>query len=216
MTFQQDDQLINMLLNMQRCSNFGVCDQAVYDPTSGHIPRGFSGATGKLEEVYLVIVFAEPGHPLDEETYTGDPRADLRFLLDASYLRSGANQFHRNILSFLNNVFPLLADNVDAQLKHVWLTESRHCSIANEIGNIGKQDRMICSRTHLVEQVKLFPNARVLLAGGKAAQVSSLFEKPMTCGAFAPPGCNQRLVRQSQQIVAAECKAHVEKMMDLT
>jgi len=75
---------------------------------------------------------------------------------------------------------------------------------------------MICARTHLVEQVKLFPNAKVLLAGGKAAQVSSLFENPMTCGAFAPPGCNQKEVRKTQQAVAEECKAYVEMMMSGT
>ena len=213
MTFQQDERLIGMLLSMQRCPNFGVCDEAVYDPVNGHVPRGFSGATARLEDVYLVMVFAEPGFPLPGESYTGDPQADLRFLLNASYLRSGANQFHRNITAFLDSVFPFLAGDIDQQLKHVWLTESRHCSIAEEIGTIKKPDRVICSRTHLVEQIKLFPNAIVLLAGGKAAQVGSLLNSFITCGAFALPGCNQKEVRERQKAVAEECKAYLEMMM---
>ena len=46
-----EDELLDMLVDMQKCSNFGVCDQAVYDPQGGHVPRGFSGATGSLDEV---------------------------------------------------------------------------------------------------------------------------------------------------------------------
>ena len=213
MTFQQDDQLVHMLLDMQRCSKFGVCEQAVYDPKNGHVPRGFSGATGSLEEVYLLMVFAEPGFPLSGETYSGDPRTDLHFLLNATYLRLGTNQFHRNITAFLDRVFPSLAGNIDAQLKHVWLTESRHCSLASELGTIRKRDRAICSKTHLVEQIKLFPNAMVLLAGGKAADVKDLLQNPVLCGAFAPPGCNHKTVKDSHDRAAAVCGRHVASLM---
>ena len=198
---------------MQRCSNFGICSEAVYDPTNGHVPRGFSGATGRLEDVYLIMVFAEPGFPLPGESYTGDPRKDLRFLLDAAYLRSGANMFHRNITSFLGSVLPSMAGDIDKQLRHVWLTDSRHCSIADEIGQIKTRDRLICATAHLVEQVKLFPNAVVLLAGGKAAQVGELFHHTIECGAFAPPGCNQKAVRESHEQAANKCRSHMEQMM---
>ena len=52
MTFQQDSRLIEILRKMQLCDNFGVCAEAKYDPSMGHIPRGFSGATGALEQVF--------------------------------------------------------------------------------------------------------------------------------------------------------------------
>lgn len=209
MEFQQDEQLIKLLLQMQECPNFGICAEAKYDPSSGHIPRGFAGATSNLTQVLLVIVMAEPGFPLYGEEYTGEPKEDLKSLLKSRYLKSGENKFHRNVLSFLNEVFPMFNGDVDKILKHVWLTESRHCSIAHEIGNIGKKDRLICAKSHLVEQIKLFPNAIVLLAGGKAQQAKKLIKNPIECGAFAPPGCNQTKVRQSHKNAAKIVKHHI-------
>lgn len=210
MTFQQDSKLIDMLINMQKCNNFGVCAEAKYDPSMGHIPRGFSGATGTLDQVLLVMVMAEPGFPLPDEVYSGEPEEDLKVLLSSKYLRSGENQIHRNVLQFLNDVFPMFAGNVDELLKRVWLTESRHCSIAHEIGNIRKRDRLICSERHLVEQVKMFPNAIVLLAGGKAKQVKNLISNSIECGAFAPPGCNHFNVRKSHADAAEKVRHHIE------
>ena len=49
---------------MKRCDHIGICADAVYDPASGHIPRGFSGAEGSLDDVLLGVVFADPGFPL--------------------------------------------------------------------------------------------------------------------------------------------------------
>ena len=162
-----EDELLDMLVDMQKCSNFGVCDQAVYDPQGGHVPRGFSGATGSLDEVYLVMVFAEPGFPLPEEKFSGNPERDLEVLLDPKYLRSRTNPFHANIRTFLDGVFPQFCGDFDRQLNHVWLTQSRLCSISEELGTIKRSARLMCSRKHLVEQVKLFPNAIVLLAGAR-------------------------------------------------
>ena len=62
MTFQQDTKLIEKPLAMQRCDHIGICADAVYDPASSHIPRGFSGAEGSLDDVLLVMVFAEPAY----------------------------------------------------------------------------------------------------------------------------------------------------------
>ena len=212
-----EKQLRTMLFNMQTCSNFGFCDQAVYDPEKGHVLRGFSGATGSLDEVYLVIVFAEPGFPLPAETYSGDPDRDLEVLLDPKYLRSRTNPFHANKRTFLDDVFQNVSGDFDRQLNHVWLTQSRHCSISEELGTIERSARLMCSRKHLVEQVKLFPNAIVLLAGHKAqeviGEVEEINQSTTKCGAFAPPGCNQKKVRESHLTAAIECKDHVGRMI---
>ena len=47
------------------CPGFaGACRGHVrFDPVEGHIPRGFCGATGALEDIELVMVLAEPGPP---------------------------------------------------------------------------------------------------------------------------------------------------------
>ena len=169
----------------------------------------FQELQARLNKFLLVMVMAEPGFPLPDEVYSGEPEEDLKVLLSSRYLRLGENQFHRNILQFLDDVFPMFAGNVDELLKRVWLTQSRHCSIAQEIGNIRKSDRLICTEKHLLEQVKMFPNAIILLAGGKAKQVKKLVRNSVECGAFAPPGCNQFKVRKSQAEAVEKVKRHI-------
>ena len=138
MIFQQDTKLIEKPLAMQRCDHIGICADAVYDPASGHIPREFSGAEGSLDDVLLVMVFAEPGFPLMGESYFDDAEENLRCLLSAQFLKSGENQFHRNITEFLSQVFAKFSKNIEEQLTRVWLTESRNCSLTEEIKNIRK------------------------------------------------------------------------------
>jgi hypothetical protein len=210
MVLPHDPDLLTLLRNMQQCSNFGICKDATYDPAKGHIPRGFAGAEGKLEDVLLVMVFAEPGFPLPGETYSDVPEENLRSILKATHWRRGTDPFHRNVTRFLDAVFPSMVGNIEKQLRKVWMTQTRHCSLAQEIGSILKRERMICSQKHLLKQVELFPNAKVLLAGGKAKQMEYLFLEPIKCGAFAPPGCNQSAVRQSHVDAAATLRAYVE------
>ena len=87
---------------MQRCDHIGICADAVYDPASSHIPSGFSGAEGSLDDVLLVMVFAEPSFPLMGGSYFDDVEENLRCLLSAQFLKSGENQFHHNITEFLS------------------------------------------------------------------------------------------------------------------
>ena len=49
------------------CQSFGKCKEAQWLPEEGHIPRGFLGATGLVNEVEAIFVFAEPGHPMMNE-----------------------------------------------------------------------------------------------------------------------------------------------------
>ena len=49
------------------CQSFGKCKEAQWLPEEGHIPRGFLGATGSVDEVEAIFVFAEPGHPMMNE-----------------------------------------------------------------------------------------------------------------------------------------------------
>lgn len=40
-----------------------------WNPSNGHIPRGFCGARGITSNIELVLVMAEPGNPDDSENY---------------------------------------------------------------------------------------------------------------------------------------------------
>ena len=62
--------------NCSPCRFYGQCKAAQWNPGSGHIPQGFVGATGTPEDVELVMVFSEPGHPHDAERYDASPGAE--------------------------------------------------------------------------------------------------------------------------------------------
>ena len=214
-----EKQLRTMLVNMQTCSNFKDCG-ADYAPKKGHVPRGFSGATCNPDEVYLVTVSAQPSKPFTkdkkpflEEIYSGDPVRDVDVLLGAEYLRSSATDYHTNIRTFLDDVFPQFSGDFDRQLKHVWVTQSRHCSISYGFGKIDESVRLICSRKHLVEQVRLFPNAIVLLAGKKPQQaegmVREISQNIICCSSFAL----EDFPHDDHLTAERRCKDHVDRMI---
>ncbi len=179
------------------CGNFGVCREAQWAPESGHIPRGFLGATGALEDVELVMVFAEPGHPHSSEVY--DPQEGPDALLENGMRHAyqsfaeGTDLFHRNVRWFMDQLYPDLT--FDEQLRHVWLTEGRLCSIDDEIG--GQRDHR-CAERYLRAELEMLPNATVVAFGGKAHDyIRRLKVEHMKAYALAPPGANHRPARPS-------------------
>jgi hypothetical protein len=58
------------------------------------VPRGFRGASGTLEEIELVLVFAEPGDPHSGETHRG---ISSTYKYSTSTVEIGTDQFHRNV-----------------------------------------------------------------------------------------------------------------------
>ena len=188
----------------QPCRHFGTCREAIWNPQHGHIPRGFLGATGELFDVEVVMVFAEPGHPHDDETY--DPNhsparmleSGLRHVYDC--YKNRTDLFHRNVRWFLSRLYPGLS--FDEQLRHAWLTEGRLCSIENEIG--GTTDPL-CARHYLARQLEMMPNATVVGFGGKAQRyLKRLRAEYMAAFALAPPGANHKPARPSwERVIAA-------------
>src|SRR4051812_46161146 len=60
----------------QPCPGFsGACSAMRWNPAAGHVPRGFFGATGTLEEVRLVLILSEPGDPGIGERHDGPESA---------------------------------------------------------------------------------------------------------------------------------------------
>lgn len=201
-------QLARLLLEAYRpCVNFGVCREAVWNPSRGHIPRGFVGATGALAEVEVVMVFAEPGHPHELETYA--PKAEPEELLMAGVrhthacFASGQDQFHRNVRWFLSRLFPELP--FARQLRRAWLTEGRLCSVESEIG--GTKDRR-CASHYLARQLALLPNATVVAFGGKAKDYMKMLGGAwIGASALSPPGANFTAARPSWEAAIAAVQA---------
>jgi hypothetical protein len=201
-------QLLSVMLNAYRpCSNFGICREAKWDPSRGQLPRGFIGATGKPQDVEVVMVFAEPGHPHYDEGH--DPTVDAMGLLTSGMrhvykcYKSRTDTFHANVRWFMAQLYPDLT--FDQQLRRIWLTEGRLCSIDNEIG--ATKDRT-CASHYLVRQLGLLPQATVVAFGGKAQHyLSGLGIARIDAYALAPPGANHRPARPSWQAAIDQIKA---------
>jgi hypothetical protein len=89
------------------CQGFsGPCAEMRWDPPEGHVPRGFLGAAGALEEIELVLVFAEPGDPHEGETHEGLASA---YDYATFAFKTGKDQFHRNVRAILDACWPQLS-----------------------------------------------------------------------------------------------------------
>ena len=203
-----DDRILSVMLDAyQPCLNFGTCREAKWEPERGHVPRGILGATGDPADVEAVMVFSEPGHPLPGEGHdaTLAPRDLLQSSMQHTYscYSTGIDQFHRNVRWFLSELHPNLT--FDEQLRRVWLTEGRLCSIDDEIGRT--TDRACASR-YLVRQIKILSRATVVAFGGKAQHyLRGIGVNFVSAYAMSPPGANFPQARPTWQ-------AAIEKIRD--
>lgn len=195
-----NEALLTIMRQAYTCRHVSVCKEAEISPRKGLIPRGFVGATGKLADVEAVFVLAEPGHPLAGETYTESSSPDqlMREAITHTYrcFKTSGEPFHRNMRWVLNEAWPGAFDD---QMEKVWITEGRLCSIYQEIG--GFNDKL-CAPTYLSRQLKLLPNAIVVLFGRKALKRASLIpelgSRPVVeAWALAPPGAFHRPAKPS-------------------
>ena len=193
------------------CPHFsGTCHACCrWDPASGHIPRGFLGATGSPHEVRLVMVLAEPGDPHDEEAY--DPSQSKEELLAAfcthsfACFRDGHDPFHRNQKEVIDQCFPGMS--LEQQLRSVWMVDAMLCSAPKEGGHVPARVWRTCAETYLKRQLALFPQAVVAAFGHKASTRLRDFTDAVHAKALAPPGCNFAGVRESWYDVVRHVRA---------
>lgn len=180
------------------------CGTMRWQPQAGHVPRGFCGAIGTADEVRLVLVVAEPGNPHDGETYAPHIQPEKLFQNVCRYVygcfASGKDQFHRNVRAILDNCWPDLSFH--EQLHRVWITESVLCSAAAECGPVPSNVRRTCVDIYLKQELAVLPNAIVAAVGGKAhVRMRGLPRRFLPVGSVAPPGCNQKPVRESWKAI---------------
>ena len=190
------------------CPGFtSICGTMRWIPECGHVPRGFCGALGKLSEVELVLIVAEPGDPHDLESYssTASARELLGEICRYVYgcFESGKDYFHKNVRSILDRCWPDMpfAD----QMRRTWITESTLCSAQKEGGTIPASVNRFCADSYLSRQLALLPDATIATLGGKARdRTRHLRYRTIAVSAVAPPGCNFAGARESWDIVAIE------------
>ena len=189
--------LVRVLRGAYRCphvrSHGGACLESRWHPEAGHVPRGFLGATGALEDVELIMVLAEPGNPQSD---LADPRWKEAYdsSLDAPAMVRQAAEFvyrcyaerrgpaHRHGRDFLDRRFQGMpfAD----QLRRVWITEARLCSLDVSGGAGTVEHYRQCGRDYLAPQLALLPQARIVAFGSKAIAAMKRRHRP-SIGAHA-------------------------------
>ena len=180
------------------------CDGiATWDPAEGHVPRGFVGAFGRLDEIKVVILLAEPGDPHGVEAYRGGNYLEQTCEYTYKVLREGTDLFHRNLKYLLNGLFPGLS--LKDQLRESWITETYLCSAPQETGPVRAAAEKECASRYLARQLELLDGLPVIALGGKAytrAKRVPGVRNLKKAYAVGPPGCNHRPARPSWDAAA--------------
>ena len=191
------------------CQEFGgMCHEMRWDPSAGHVPRGFCGASASLDDVRLVLVVAEPGNPHPTERHPSTPTEAIQstYAYTLECFRTGTDLFHRNVRSILDLCWP--DTSFDIQMTRTWITESVLCSAVTEGGAVRSAVAATCRGRYLDKQLALLPHAVVAALGSKAAKRMAGREF-IAAAAAAPPGCNFRGARESWHAIASEVRRRV-------
>lgn len=184
------------------CEGFSsTCGNMRWSPSEGHVPRGFLGAHGRLNEVELVLVFAEPGDPHDDEFHSGIGSAYEKAMRAFS---EGTDLFHKNVRLILDLCWPKMT--FEEQMKKTWMTESVLCSAPVESGHVGAACERNCASRYLAPQIELLNRCVIAALGSKARdRMRAIGIKSfIPAVAAAPPGCNLKHARASWQAIADE------------
>jgi hypothetical protein len=178
--FRPCPELVEILAPAYRCRHFdGACYKLNpgWHPVHGHIPRGFTGAFGKLDEIELVLVVGEPGKPFDDDRY--DPESSpveqidkiAEFSFHALQRREQHTRvFNTNFCGILDACWPELRGDLYEQLRRTWKAESYLCSTPRELDDVPKASWSVCGREYLKPQLSLLAErgAAIVACGDKA------------------------------------------------
>ncbi len=162
-----------LLPSYDPCPGFqGACEGvATWNPEQGHVPRGFIGALGSLEEVQVVILVAEPGNPHGKESYTfDDTLLTQTFEYAFNLYQTTRYPYHRNLKCLLDMVFPEVP--LEDQLKKAWITGTYLCSVPKREDKVESRDlrkaERGCAERFLVKQLELLEGRPIIALGNKA------------------------------------------------
>lgn len=183
------------------CSHFGdtCAGIARWAPENGHVPRGFIGGFGSLEEIDLVLIIAEPGDPLKGEHHDvegNDPGAVINRVVGYVFeqFETQRTQFQRNLRRILDGCWPDMP--LRDQLCRTWVTESYLCSAPRESGPVPSASAEACVHDYLAPQIALLADRAVVACGKKAQRRLRLVGGDrLDVGAVAPPAGNLPRVR---------------------
>lgn len=196
---------MRILERAYRCHGFdGPCNALTWDPATGHAPRGFGGATGTPGDVQIVLVATQPPPPNPEDSLEieATPFGMIETICHRTYLRLSErrDQYHSNLRFILDQFFP--GHPFEEQMRRSWITQSVLCSVPGDDDMPPAASRE-CRQNYLDRELELFANARVLALGIAAQKRLKGYPGLIEAGDPAPPGCNQRGVRESWTTLGA-------------
>ena len=157
------------------CDGFksGCEGTATWAPEEGQVPRGFVGALGSVEEVEVVILTAQPGLPLPEESglYSQAAKEELlertcQFTFEC--FRRSREKYHDGIRYLLNQVFHPNR-NLEDQLQRAWITQTYLCSAPKgDSSKVRSTAARECTGRYLARQLALFEGLPVIVLGREA------------------------------------------------
>lgn len=199
-------ELVQVLLPAYHpCEHFrGACKSMRWRPEQGHIPRGFCGAVGTVDEVELVLIVAEPGDPHTIEAYDPEASPFDKFSVVCRYVyrcfETGQDQFHRNVRYILDRCWP--STIFQDQMRRVWITESSLCSAEREGGHVPSSVHRQCGSQYLKRELELLSGCTFVALGNKAQMRLKGNRNVLAAASVAPPGCNFKGARDSWDRIA--------------
>ena len=205
---------------LEPCRHFaGACAGiARWDPVHGHVPRGFTGGFGTLDQIELVLVVAEPGDPFTDERYDqkSSPVEQVEKIAEFSYQAlTTRDQFNTNLRRILNDCWPGLS--LHDQMRRTWKAESYLCSAPRESGSVPRPSWSVCGRDYLARQLDLLADRAIVACGGKARdRIRALgFTRFLAVPAIAPPEGNKPHARAEHRKIpayVAQCNARRKRL----
>ncbi len=197
-----------LLPSYNPCPGFqGSCkDIATWNPEKGHVPRGFVGALGSLDEVQVVILVAEPGDPhLEEEYVLNDTLIAQTSKYAFNVYQTGKDLYHRNLRFLLDHIFPKAT--LEQQLRKTWIVDTYLCSARKDGDRVPRQAERECAERFLAKQLELLKDRPVIALGGKAQRRAKPYSSNLIKAySVAPPGCNFKKARPSWEVAARQAR----------
>ena len=174
--------IIELYSTIVACPNTAKeCPNTINDPTTGNLPRGFYTQAENPEDVLLLLVAKNPGHPFKSEIeglYRGvDAAAQVQrhFDLQRSLIYPSPELLaaHGPSLTFSKNLRRYMAYFLDMPQEQIF----KRCAYTNLVKctSIGEQDLLEnktideCLTRHLLREIGFFANAKVVIAFGRDA-----------------------------------------------
>ena len=201
-----------LLTSYNPCPGFqGSCKGiAKWKPVRGHVPRGFIGALGSLDEVKVVILVAEPGDPLSQESFefNNDELMTQTCQHTFKLLQASRLDYFRNLRFLLDRIFPKMG--LERQLRKTWITETYLCSAPKTAEQVPPQAERGCADRFLMKQLELLSDRPTIALGGKAQKRARPYVPDLIRAyAVARPGSNHKPARPSWEAAAKEARRRI-------